>query len=839
MHRIPRTRTFYLGASVLYALVVFGVIEAFYDWELARAGLLVGPVGLLALVDQTVSLHLASLALWTAFSLVAGEVAYRFDSRLSTALGQAEQRGAELGLISELSAGLTGPLGPAEVAAAFLAGIRRVVPPAVTSALIVYEEAAEAFRSLAEDGPRAGSLHGQVHPIAVLPVQMRERLIGEHRSFVIPDTGLVPEWPAFGDRFPAMRGVRAAAALPLVSRSRLIGAILLRGDAPGAFDRDQLQLLALLGQYVAGALHNALNLAEAEARADRESVVNRVAGRLRASLSPEEVIAGATEEVGRALGVSRAIVCTGSTREDLEVLHAWHADGVPPLAVGTRGQTPLAVLAAREGRTIAVRDERDDPRLADPTLGSHELIDQGTIAGLATPIGLGGQLSGVLLFRQVGSPRGWTSAEVRLIEAVARELRVAIESARLFQARQREAERMLALQRASAALTAQTDPQIVVAEILKAAVSLLGAGSGSLFRWDQGAGVLRNVQSWNLGSLTIASLRPGQGVVGRAFTDRAPCIVNDYQHWDGAPAAARAGGLRAAMAVPLIRQGQPIGSLVLTSYDANFTFTADDGRLLTLFADQAVASITAAEAFEQQGTAVAELRRLSQAKSDFVSIVSHEFRTPLTGIQGFSEMMRDEDLTLAEMKEYAGDINKDAQRLNRMINEMLDLDRLESGRMALETAEVDLNALITEVAGGVLPGEADHPIRLRLDPGLGPVAGDRDKLTQVVVNLLSNAIKYSPGGGEIVVTSRAEGPSAHVLVRDRGMGIPADGLEKVFERFTRLESNATRFIQGTGLGLPIVRQIVALHGGRAWVESTVGEGSVFQFTIPLAPPAGV
>ena len=677
MRRIPRSRTFYLGASLLYALVVFGVIEAFYDWEFARAGLLDGPVGPLDLARRTVSLHLASLGLWTAFSLAAGEVAYRFAAQLSTALGEAEQRGTELALISELSAVLAGPLGSSEVAAAFLGGIRRIVPPTVTTALIAYEEVAASFRSLANDGPRAGSqlgMTGKIHPLAVLPAQMRDRLIGEQRSFVVPDTAVVPDWPAFAARFPAMSGVRAVAALPLVSRSRLIGALLLYDETPGAFDRDQLQLLALLGQYVSGALHNALSLSEAEARADRESAVNRVAQRLRGSLSPDQVLAATAEEVGRALGVSRALICTGSTREDLAVLHEWHADGVAPHGVGTRGRLPLAVLAARENRTIAVRDGRDDPRLVDPTLGSRALIEDGTIAGLATPIGLGGQLSGVLVLHQIGAPRGWTSGEVRLVEGVARELRVAIETARLF---------------------------------------------------------------------------------------------------------------------------------------------------------------------AQQREAVTELERLSQAKSDFVSIVSHEFRTPLTGIQGFSEMMRDEDLTTAEMKEYAGDINKDAQRLNRMINEMLNLDRLESGRMSLASASVDLNALISEVVDGVLPGAAGHPIVLRLDPGLGSVTADRDKLTQVVVNLLSNAVKYSPGGGEIVVTTRAEGPNAHVLVRDHGMGIPADGLEKVFERFARLESDATRFIQGTGLGLPIVRQIVTLHGGEAWVESTVGEGSVFQFTIPLAAPPSV
>ena len=671
---MPRSRPFYIGLSVVYALVVFAIIEAFYDRELAQAGLLFEPNGPLDLLRRTVQLHFASLAVWTMFSVIAGEVAYRFAAQHTAALGEAERRGAELGLITELSARLSGPLDPTAVAVAFLSSIRRLVPESTTVRLITYEEAAESFRTLAEDGPGASPETGEIHPIAVLPAELRQRLIGDHGSFVAPEVGTVGGWSSFAARFPAMAKVRAAAALPLVSRSRLIGALLLTDEHSGRIDREGLQLLVLLGQYVAGALHNALSLVEAEARADRETVVNRVAQRLRASISPAEVLAATVDEVGRAVGVSRVIICTGSAWDDLTVLQEWHADGITPIEIGVHRQTPLAAFAAREGRTIAIRDAREDPRLADPSLGSHTLIRHGTIAGLATPIGLGAQLSGVLAFHQVGVPRGWTSGEVRMIEALARELRVALETTRLF---------------------------------------------------------------------------------------------------------------------------------------------------------------------DQERASVAELERLSQAKSDFISIVSHEFRTPLTGIQGFSEMMRDEDLSVDEMKEYAGDINKDAQRLNRMINEMLDLDRLESGRMGLQAAPVDLNALIAEVVDGVAPSVPPHAIALHLDRALGPVHGDRDKLTQVVVNLVSNAVKYSPDGGEIVITSRAEGTNAHVLVRDHGMGIPPDGLEKVFERFSRLESDATRFIQGTGLGLPIVRQIVTLHGGNAWVESTVGDGSVFQFTIPLAAPAGV
>jgi signal transduction histidine kinase len=302
-------------------------------------------------------------------------------------------------------------------------------------------------------------------------------------------------------------------------------------------------------------------------------------------------------------------------------------------------------------------------------------------------------------------------------------------------------------------------------------------------------------------------------------------------------ASTKEAGWRAGVSVPLLRAGQKLGVLTVRSTYPLARFNDDDARLLSLFGDQAVAALTTAELVEQQRKAVETLERLNSAKSDFVSIVSHEFRTPLTGIQGFSELMRDEDLTVAEMKEYAGDINKDAQRLNRMITEMLDLDRMESGKMTLRPTRVDLNAMVRDAADRLAPTAARHPVQLNLDPELPLLDIDGDKIQQVLVNLLSNAVKYSPTGGLIVITTRVEGDLVHVFVRDNGLGIPADSLEKVFERYSRLESGATRYIQGTGLGLPIARQIIEMHGGRAWVESTVGEGSVFQFTLPLAAVA--
>jgi signal transduction histidine kinase len=172
-----------------------------------------------------------------------------------------------------------------------------------------------------------------------------------------------------------------------------------------------------------------------------------------------------------------------------------------------------------------------------------------------------------------------------------------------------------------------------------------------------------------------------------------------------------------------------------------------------------------------------------------------------------------------------------------MINEMLDLDKMESGRLQIHREPLDLNAIVSDAVDRVRPNSPQHPVSLRLDPMLGEMSGDRDKLTQVMANLLNNAVKYSPEGGEIVVSTRVEGSAAHVLVRDHGMGIPKAALETIFERYGRVESLATRHIQGTGLGLPIVRQIVQLHGGSVWAESTVGEGSVFHVRLPRSAAA--
>jgi signal transduction histidine kinase len=653
INKLPRSLRLFVAASSLYAALVFFAAQYIYTGDVLS------------------SIQIVAFIVWLGISLIAAVVMHRLATALAGAKSAGEQVEHELGSIFGLSTALAGPLDLEQIGAYFVSAVRSALAEDVTIALIVYDDVLEAFRTVARDGPRSDALHQQYSAVA-LPSVVRTRVIDHRQSLVLADTAANRDmWAKLSAEMPAVAEAKSFAAVPLVSRERLVGALLLLGERPGDLTADKVQAPVIMGQYVAGSIHSALSVEEAEARAEREALVNRIAQRARASLDPNEILQGTVDELGKVLGSSRAILTTGESEEKLQLLHEWLAPGVSP-GGATAHELPVSRLAVRLGRTIFSSDIREDRRFSDPEIASV-LTMAGVIAIAVTPVRIGRQLAGALGVVHTDRPREWTADDIRLIESVAQELRVAI---------------------------------------------------------------------------------------------------------------------------------------------------------------------AAAEAFDQQRRAVTELERLNQAKTDFVSIVSHEFRTPLTGIQGFSEMMKNEDLTLDEMREYAGDINKDAHRLNRMINEMLDLDKMESGRMQLHRESVDLNTVVAEAADRVRPNAPAHPLTLRLDPALGPIAGDRDKLTQVLGNLLNNAVKYSPNGGEIVLSTRVEGSAAHLIVRDHGMGIPSEALETIFERYGRVESRATRHIQGTGLGLPIVRQIVQLHGGTVWAESTVGEGSVFHVTLPRVATAG-
>ncbi len=230
-----------------------------------------------------------------------------------------------------------------------------------------------------------------------------------------------------------------------------------------------------------------------------------------------------------------------------------------------------------------------------------------------------------------------------------------------------------------------------------------------------------------------------------------------------------------------------------------------------------------------------------RAKSEFVSNVSHELRTPLTAIKGYSDLLLSPAVgTLSEQQHrFLQIVQNNANRLVALINDLLDISRIESGRLELEIRPVQMESVIREVADMIQPQCDQKGLRLVVaaEPGVKPVLGDKKRLIQVVTNLASNACRYTPAGGQIKLALSFHDGAVRVDVVDTGIGIAPEDQAKVFQRFYRVNNPIVQEASGTGLGLPITKMLVEMHGGRMWVESEVGRGSTFTFILPAHIPA--
>ncbi|MBV9355657.1 MAG: DUF4118 domain-containing protein, partial [Chloroflexi bacterium] len=230
-------------------------------------------------------------------------------------------------------------------------------------------------------------------------------------------------------------------------------------------------------------------------------------------------------------------------------------------------------------------------------------------------------------------------------------------------------------------------------------------------------------------------------------------------------------------------------------------------------------------------------RELDRMKTEFVSQVSHELRTPLTAIKGFTELLLEDGGPSAaeEQREYLTIVKSNVDRLVALINDLLDISRIESGKIVLNLVPVDVAALVQSVATTMQPlvERKQQRLEVRADPQLPPARADHDRVMQVLTNLVGNAHKYTGVGGRIGVDARRQDAMVRIAVSDNGVGVPPQDVPKLFTRFFRVDSSLTRAIGGTGLGLSIAKSIVELHGGTISVESEQGKGSVFSFTLPV------
>ena len=294
-------------------------------------------------------------------------------------------------------------------------------------------------------------------------------------------------------------------------------------------------------------------------------------------------------------------------------------------------------------------------------------------------------------------------------------------------------------------------------------------------------------------------------------------------------------GVRAILAVPMVYEGRLIGCLGVTRNQPG-NFPDETIELLRTFATQSALAIQNARLFHEIEQKSRELEAASRHKSEFLANMSHELRTPLNAVIGFSEVLSERmfgDLN-EKQDEYLKDIHASGQHLLSLINDILDLSKIEAGRMELELSDFELPMTIDNALMLVRERAARRSIELHrtVDERLGQIQADELKIRQVLLNLLSNAIKFTSEGGRIDVRATLSDGMAEVSVSDTGVGIAPEDQEAIFEEFRQV-GTAAKKVEGTGLGLALSRKFIELHGGRIWVHSQVGAGSRFTFTIPV------
>lgn len=419
------------------------------------------------------------------------------------------------------------------------------------------------------------------------------------------------------------------------------------------------------------------------------------------------------------------------------------------------------------------------------------------------------------------------------------------------------------LQDVSGLLTAAPDLTSTMDNILAAVAGRVLTDTATLFVIDEaegaeGEGALVARAAWGY-ELDLAKLRRvdvGEGVVGWVVAQRSPTIVGDSdldERFSGAEQRSK----RSMLAVPIRVGHRTLGAITLVRRAPAEQFTDADLVLVGTISNSAGIALESARVYEQEQAVrmrlaqVEEMRREEKVFLDrleaydrlytqVVATVSHELKTPLMGIRGFAQMIRDGGVEAAEVGDFAGEIHDNAVRLSHYVERILDEDAVHSGRVNLDMRPVALAPLVAQVLRSVAPlATPAHRVVNEIPPDLPPVLGDPDKLLQVVTNLVSNAIKYSPEGGRVVVDAVASDETVDLGVEDEGLGIPEESRSRIFDRFYRVPGAAAR-IAGTGLGLSIVRGLVELHGGVIAVgPGTHDRGSRFVVTLPRSPSIAV
>ena len=722
---------------------------------------------------------------------------------------------------------------------------------------VIFRLDGDVSRSVAHHGTIPVNL-GERRPITRDSMSGRAMMDGQ--TIHIADIEAVPADELVEGKVLAKRsgGLRTHLAAPLMREGKAIGAILIRRFEVRPFTDKQIALLQTFADQAVIAIENVRLFTELETRnaelreaLDHQTATAEVLAII--SRSPTDV-----QPVFAAIARSAAGLCEAELsavyRYDGELIHvaantlrsSEQRDAFARLYPMPPGRGTPVARAVLERRTQHVPDTSDDPEYL------ALLSSTGFRSALAVPMVREGAPIGAIAVGRM-KVREFTAAQIQLLETFADQAVIAIENVRLFTELQqrtgeltRSVEKLTALGEVSQAVSSTLDLETVLDTLTERARQLAGADGGAIYEYNEATQefhlrATRNVDATLIQALRVTPLRKGERAMGRATDTREPIQIGDIAEPGVYESHLRdvliAAGYRALLSVPIVREGQIIGSLSLNR-KAPGEFSAEVIDVLRTFATQSALAIQNARLFQEIEEKSRQLEVASQHKSEFLANMSHELRTPLNAIIGFSEVLSERMFGELNEKqeEYSKDIHASGQHLLSLINDILDLSKIEAGRMELELTDFHLPQAIENALTLVRERAGRRGIALAhtMDERLGEIRGDERKVKQVLLNLLSNALKFTPEGGRVEVRAGMAEGMAEISVTDTGVGIAPEDQEKVFEEFRQV-GTAAKKVEGTGLGLTLCRKFVELHGGRIWVKSQEGVGSTFTFTIPVRP----